>query len=178
MEMHEDQQVFKLLSLLFQYPSPEWIYDEGLKEEISEIQDPKTKLSLTLFFEYLHSTPMEELTTTYVNTFDFNSKTTLYLTYVLFQDTKERGKALLKLKNEFKQAGVELLTDELPDYFPLLLEFAALAPQDIAAKLFRVNQKALTQLENNLKEINSPYCSLLAACQSTIKEFINKRQAS
>lgn len=178
MGMHDEKAVFQLLSLMFQYPNAEWIHDETLKDELANIQDSETKLQLTLFYEYLQSTPIEELEQNYVNTFDFNSKTTLYLTYVLFQDTRERGKAFLKLKSEFRDAGFEALTDELPDYFPLLLEFVSMAPEEIGAKLFRVNQKAITKLEENLQEINSPYCTLIAACQSAIKEFIKKRQAS
>lgn len=176
--MHDDQRIFKLLSICFQYPSEDWIFDEALMEELTEIQNSETKLQLKLFYDYLQSTPIEELHQNYVNTFDFNTKTTLYLTYVLFQDTRERGKALLKLKGEFREAGLEQLSGELPDYFPLLLEFVSIAPEDIGAKLFRVNQKAVSKLEDNLQEMNSPYCTLLAACQSAITEFIKKRQVS
>lgn len=64
----------------------------------------------------------------YVAVFDHDRHRSLHLTYYRHGDTRGRGMALLALKDAYRRAGHPPPEDELPDYLPLMLEFAALSP--------------------------------------------------
>ncbi|HEY7208208.1 MAG TPA: nitrate reductase molybdenum cofactor assembly chaperone, partial [Gaiellaceae bacterium] len=104
-----------------------------------------------------------ELAQAYVETFDLRRRTSLYLTYYLHGDTRKRGMALLRLKRLYAQAGLELAREELPDYLPLVLEFAALAPGDAGETLLREHRPELELLRANLHDAGSPYADVLEA---------------
>ena len=63
----------------------------------------------------------------HVETFDLTRRCSPYLTYYRYGDTRQRGMALLALKHTYRRAGFEPAERELPDYLPVVLEFAALA---------------------------------------------------
>ncbi|MBL4953921.1 nitrate reductase molybdenum cofactor assembly chaperone [Neobacillus sp. OS1-32] len=176
--MDEHQHILGLASLLLQHPETEWFTDEQLKEEINLIDDQLTKMLFRQFYHYLHSVPFHELCANYSFTFDFNEKTTLYLTHYLFGENPDRGKALIKLKKDYDEAGLPLKSNELPDFLPLVLEFCSLAPADTAQKMLMVHRRAIDQLVKELSAIDSPYQFILQACVETIENMINKQKAS
>lgn len=135
---------YKLLSVLLRYP------DERLVEARDEIaaavdalSDSAQKTALARFGEHLAGASASELAQDYVQTFDLRRRSSLYLTYYLHGDTRKRGIALLRLKRLYAAAGMELTRDELPDYLPLLLEFAALAPAGLGDTLLREHRPSL-----------------------------------
>ena len=65
----------------------------------------------------------------YVETIDLHKRSGLYLTFYSDGDKRERGSALLRLKQLYRAAGLPLEGTELPDYLPVMLEFAAAAPR-------------------------------------------------
>ena len=73
-------------------------------------------------------TPVPELQRLYVEAFDFSKQCSLRLTYHVHGDRRQRGMALLRLKGAYRAVGLEPPGTELPDYLPLMLEFATLAP--------------------------------------------------
>jgi nitrate reductase molybdenum cofactor assembly chaperone NarJ/NarW len=85
--------------------------------------------------------------------------------------------ALLRLKRSYAAAGLELARDELPDYLPLVLEFAAIAPPGAGAMLLREHRPALELLRANLASEASPYAHLLdAVCASLPRLTALERQ--
>ncbi|MDP5275315.1 nitrate reductase molybdenum cofactor assembly chaperone [Chengkuizengella axinellae] len=176
--MEDSQKIFKLVSILLQYPEKEWKNNKELHEEISNLQDAGIKKRFLTFLTYLDNQSMNELWKNYVNIFDFNEKTTLYLTYIIFGDNRERGPAFVKLKQEFAEAGFMLEHDELPDYLPLILEFASIAPRENASKLFKIHRKAIDLLHVELEKMTSPYVNLLEICRATIDSYMKESKAS
>jgi nitrate reductase delta subunit len=156
---------YKLLSVLLRYP------DERLAAGHDEIAAAVAELPrraperepLERFLAYLLATPPLELAQGYVETFDLRRRSSLYLGWYLHGDTRKRGMALLRLKRLYAAAGLELTADELPDYLPLVLEFAALAPDGAGEALLREHREALELLRANLHEARSPYAHLLDA---------------
>ena len=65
----------------------------------------------------------------YVETFDLRRRCALYLTYYRYGDTRKRGMAMLGFKTAYRAAGFVPCEDELPDYLPMVLDFAALRPR-------------------------------------------------
>ncbi len=102
----------------------------------------------------------------YVRTFDMVPEHSLHLTHHLIGEDKSRGPALIDLAEFFKSHGVEIKENELPDYLPLLLEFASLmAPEEGAAFLSRWH-KVLRQLHANLADAQSPYAALIGLLEA------------
>ena len=96
----------------------------------------------------------------YVETFDLHRRCSLYLSYYLYGDRRQRGQEFVRLKRLYEAAGLRLAGRELPDYLPLLLEFAALEPVTGAAILsdFRV---ALELLRAALADADSPWSAVV-----------------
>ncbi len=174
----ENQKVFKLCSIMLQYPQNEWLKLKRLKYEISLLKDSEVQQLFLQFLNYLEATSFENLCITYVSTFDFNDATTLYLTYSIFGDNQERGPALIELKQQIDEAGYNLQKEELPDYLPLILELAANAPTEITEKIFKVHRNAIEKLKNELDKLNSPYIPLINVCVKAINQYMKERKAS
>jgi nitrate reductase delta subunit len=119
--------------------------------------------ALQRFDAYLDAHSARELEQRYVETFDLRRRAGLYATYYVHGDTRKRGMALLRLKRLYAAAGLELASGELPDYLPLMLEFAALAPDGAGETLLREHRPALELLRASLRDADSPYADLLDA---------------
>ena len=145
--------LFRLLSVLLQYPR------EDVAAASDELRRAAGDPRIAAFVETLADAPLQELQDEYVTTFDFDRRASLYLTYHTHGDRRQRGLELVRLKRRFAAAGFELTEDELPDYLPALLEFAALAP-DGAAPLAEL-RPSLELVRRRLHELNSRYATLL-----------------
>jgi len=157
---------YKLLSVLLRYPDAALVdARDEIRQAIMALPDNRP---LAEFGRYLDGADGVELARAYVETFDLHRRTSLYLTYYVHGDTRKRGMALLRLKRLYEAAGLEPATGELPDYLPLMLEFAALAPDDLGETLLREHRPSLELLRRGLDEAGSPYAHLLEALSSAL----------
>ena len=157
---------YKLLSVLLRYPDAALVdARDEIREAIEALPDNRP---LAEFGRYLDGADGGELARAYVETFDLHRRTSLYLTYYVHGDTRKRGMALLRLKRLYAAAGLEPATGELPDYLPLMLEFAALAPDGVGETLLREHRLSLELLRRGLDEAGSPYAHLLEALSSAL----------
>lgn len=131
------QPAWKLISLMLSYPD-----HPDFAELMSEVRDWAEELgatSLAVVANRITSTNVDDLVAEYVQRFDFQSKTCLYLTAHELGDSRKRGLALVALRRMLADAGlfeaslVEGDESELPDYLPLLFEFLAAKPADFDA---------------------------------------------
>jgi nitrate reductase delta subunit len=144
---------YRLLSLALEYPDAP--IDEALRVAADALPGP--------FRGWWGETPLAGRQRRYVETFDLDRRTSLHLTYYLHGDTRKRGLALLRLKRLYAAAGLPLATGELPDYLPLVLEFAALAPDGHGETVLADHRLALELLRLRLSEAASPWACLLDA---------------
>lgn len=162
-------QVYKLLSALLDYPSQELV---DHLTELSEYTaqsldiDHAERDALQGFINHLQSAPLTELQADYVKTFDMTAEHSLHLTHHLFGDDKNRGPALIDLGELYKDYGVEVVTNELPDYLPLVLEFTAYLDDSEATVFLSDAKKVLSVLTDNLKKAESPYAALLSIIEN------------
>ena len=160
---------YKLLSVLLRYPDAAVVdARDEIREAMEALPDTPARRSLGEFGRYLDGAGPGELAQAYVETFDLHRRTSLYLTYYVHGDTRKRGMALLRLKRLYAAAGLEPATGELPDYLPLMLEFAALAPDGLGETLLREHRPALELLRHGLGDVRSPYAHLLEALTSSL----------
>jgi len=172
--METNQKVFKLTSFLLQYPTQQWLNEIlTIKLEVDELHDSMSKLYLQSFLHYVETTPFQTLCENYVQTFDYHGIVTLHLTYNVFKDSRQRGEALIKLKQMFQQSNMEITTDELPDYLPLILEFLSVAKDDQMEPILKMHHKSIEKLHEDLASADSDYHFILKA----VCEVLNRKLA-
>jgi nitrate reductase delta subunit len=158
-------QIYKMLSVLLEYPDQELIdHLPEITEKLAQCVDldDAEQSALCEFIDYLAGLPLTELQANYVQTFDMTAEQSLHLPHHLFGDDKNRGPALIDLGEMYKDYGVEVVTNELPDYLPLILEFAAYLDDNEAMVFLSDANKVLKVLADNLKNAGSPYAGLLS----------------
>jgi nitrate reductase delta subunit len=120
----------KLLSVLLVDP------DEELIAALPELHEAAAELprderrALEPVLDAIATTPLAELRRAYVETFDFDRRCGLHLTYHTHGDRRQRGLELVRLKRRYAEAGLPFAGTELPDYLPVMLEFASLRPEE------------------------------------------------
>jgi nitrate reductase delta subunit len=163
---------YKLLSLLLQYPDPRLAASRpAIPAAVAELPASAGKDAIERFAAYWAETAPSTLAQTYVETFDLQKRCSLYLTFYLYGDTRKRGMALLRLKHMYRAAGLVPEGPELPDYLPVMLEFAAFAPPGYGETVLREYRAALALIQMALREKGSPYLHLLDALCAGLPEM-------
>lgn len=161
---------YRLCSLLLSYPDEDLL---GAREEIraalEELPGSPAVTALAHFLGWWDTTEPTAIAQHYVETIDLNKRSGLYLTFYSDGDKRERGSALVRLKRLYRAAGLPLEgTTELPDYLPVMLEFAASAPRGRGEIVLRENRAALELVRLSLRDLASPYADVLDAVCHTL----------
>lgn len=151
----------KLVSVLMQYPTSALFEGLPLLCELTEQTPRKVREHLATFVQWLGYTAPDDVARHYVKTFDLRKRCALYLTYYRYGDTRNRGMALIEFKMAYRAAGFTPDEYELPDYLPMVLDFAALCER--GQRLLHGHRADLELLRKALDEAESPYAELLAA---------------
>jgi nitrate reductase delta subunit len=120
---------FKLASVLLQYPTVALFDGLDHLAEAASTAPRASREPFGKFLDWLSRTPPDTVAMHYVETFDLRRRCALYLTYYRYGDTRKRGMAMLAFKAAYRAAGFEPDENELPDFLPLVLDFAALHPR-------------------------------------------------
>jgi nitrate reductase delta subunit len=99
----------------------------------------------------------------YVELFDRGRRTALHLFEHVHGDSRDRGPAMVDLAQTYDRAGLQLVPGELPDYLPVVLEFASTQPSPQAREFLRETAHIVQAIFSALLERGSPYASVLAA---------------
>lgn len=99
----------------------------------------------------------------YVQLFDRGRATSLHLFEHVHGDSRERGPALIDLAQCYAQAGLYLAPGELPDYLPVVLEFASTQPAPEARAFLGEIAHILNALFSALQQRRSAYAAVLGA---------------
>ncbi|MEW5770181.1 MAG: nitrate reductase molybdenum cofactor assembly chaperone [Pseudomonadota bacterium] len=158
---------YKLLAKLLEYPDAELQAElPRLNKALREGFEATEWIVLERFMRQLADESLTESQAAYVRTFDMTPEHALHLTHHLFGDDKNRGPALIDLTEYYRQYGLEIAANdggsrELPDYLPLVLEFAAQLEAEEARVFLSQWTKVLNQLAANLETAESPYAPLV-----------------
>ena len=98
----------------------------------------------------------------YVQTMDQRRRCCLYLSWWTEGETRRRGLALARLKEIYRSRGHELVSTELPDFLPVVLEFAASHP-DLGLAVLQEHRAGLEMLRLALVEEGTPYAGAVEA---------------
>jgi nitrate reductase molybdenum cofactor assembly chaperone NarJ/NarW len=152
---------YKLASVLLQYPTAALFDGFGQLAEAASAAPRASREPFGVFLEWLSRTSPDTVARHYVETFDLRRRCALYLTYYRYGDTRKRGIAMLTFKAAYRAAGFEPTDSELPDYLPLVLDFAALHPR--GERLLRAHRTDLELLLRALRQAGSPYAGVIEA---------------
>ena len=153
---------YKLASVLLQYPTTALFDGLGELGAFAATTSPRpAREAFARFLAWLEATSPAEVAQHYVQTFDLRRRCALYLTYYRYGDTRKRGLAMVAFKAAYRDAGFVPADDELPDYLPMVLDFAALA--DRGQRLLRSRRGDLELLRRALARAQSPYEDVVAA---------------
>lgn len=126
----------RVLARLLDYPGDEMLaalpeLKAALREEraLSEARLQE----LEALVAWMASKDRFALQSEYVETFDRGRASSLHLFEHVHGDSRERGPALVDLAKTYESAGVFFDAKELPDYLPVVLEFASTQPPALAA---------------------------------------------
>lgn len=154
---------FKLASVLLQYPTAALL--SGLDELdafAASAGGPKAaREAFARFLGWLRAADPAQVAQHYVRTFDLRRRCALYLTYFRYGDTRKRGMAMVEFKTAYRAAGFTPSDAELPDYLPMVLEFAALTER--GRKLLHGHRADVELLRRGLEKAESPYADVVAA---------------
>jgi nitrate reductase delta subunit len=160
-----------MLSTLLDYPDQELIDNlQAMRERLDGLEDIGADElgAVRTFLDWLDRSDLIRMQEDYVKTFDLTPEHSLHLTHHFFGDDNDRnrGPALIDLGELYKDYGIELTTNELPDYLPLILEFASMLEDTEAIAFLADANKVLTVLADNLASAGSPYAPLLSIVKS------------
>lgn len=155
---------YKLLSAFLQYPGEALVAaEEELAGAIAALPASKARDALERFWAGWVAMPPLARAQRYVETFDLHKRCSLYVSFYQHGDRRQRGVGLVRLKRMYAAAGLVMDGGELPDYLPLMLEFAALAPDGYGETVLAEYRPAIEVLRAALRHAGSPYALLLDA---------------
>jgi nitrate reductase delta subunit len=89
----------------------------------------------------------------------------LHLFEHVYGESRDRGQAMVNLRERYRAAGLDIASNELPDYLPLLLEFLAQCPDTEARQLLGEAAHVLRVLQERLASRGSIYAPVFAALE-------------
>ena len=151
------------------YPEQDVIATSGLLRAALAESAPREAENFAPLLAFWDSSDPSMIQTHYVDIFDLSRKHSLYLSYWTDGDTRRRGEVLGAFKRRYRDSGFLVdLRGELPDFLPMVLEFAALVDPDGGTELLQANRPGLELLRLALLDDASPYAGVLAAVCATL----------
>lgn len=165
---------FKILSLFLSYPGKDLqdFLPQGIEEMRREhLLDLRSLAYLEEFAAHHAGMDLIDWQANFVDLFDTSRNTSLYIFEHLKGDSKERGQAMADLMDFYRENGLVLSGDELPDYLPVFLEFLSTLDLPKAAELLSQTVNVIDRICSILKEKDNPYMHVLAAVISLSSEM-------
>ncbi|MBY0510554.1 MAG: nitrate reductase molybdenum cofactor assembly chaperone [Rhodospirillaceae bacterium] len=157
---------YKILSTAMCYPTAEFqAVTEGLIEalEAENLLPASQTKALAILLREIGTFDLLETQSRYVDLFDRTRSLSLHLFEHVHGESRDRGQAMVSLLERYREAGLDLSANELPDYIPLFLEFlSTLQPKEARAMLADTNH-ILSALGERLRKRQSAYAAIMEA---------------
>ncbi|TPG64696.1 nitrate reductase molybdenum cofactor assembly chaperone [Ewingella americana] len=153
----------RILGLLLDYPGELlWDHQNDLLEAIDESEELTTeqRLDLALYVADFCQQELLDAQSAYTGLFDRGRATSLLLFEHVHGESRDRGQAMVDLLDQYRAAGLEIDSRELPDYLPLYLEYLSTLSRAEACSGLNDIAPILALLSARLQERNSHYAEL------------------
>ena len=158
--------LFRVFSALLSYPSLDM---RAALPEMADVvaQSPLIGTSerdgLLALIEDLSLGDQLDAEERYSDLFDRGRMLSLHLFEHLHGDSRDRGSAMVELKQLYEAAGFELSRSELPDYLPVVLEYLSVRDIDEAREMLADCAHILKVIARALIARQSNYAAVLQA---------------
>jgi len=154
---------FKALAALLAYPESAVIaavpeIEQVLREE--RLIGNASRVALQRLFDELRSEDLMDLQERYVGLFDRVRSLSLHLFEHVHGESRDRGQAMVDLRQLYLRHGYELDTDELPDFLPAFLEFLSYVPLVEARELLADTVHLIESIGARLTKRSSAYAAV------------------
>ena len=156
----------RVLARLLDYPGAEMRAAlPGLLAVLVEEQalTPERLAELKALIATLQQADTYAVEARYVESFDRGRATSLHLFEHVHGDSRERGPALVDLQQTYQSGGMFFEASELPDFLPVVLEFASTQPPETARAFLGEMAHIFNAIFNALQQRESAYASVLGA---------------
>ncbi len=157
---------FKALSVLLSYPSDDLKAAVGEVREILASEGILSKDAISAIQPLLadmETLDLYELQERFVILFDRSRTLSLNLFEHVHGESRDRGPAMVDLLETYRDGGFDLVSTELPDHLPILLEFLSNRPIDEAKEMLEDAGHIMAALAERLHRRTSNYAAVLAA---------------
>ena len=151
-----------ILSHLLRYPSeamqqaaPELVAAlelDGVLES-GQIEEVKPLVQALIDDELL------DLQEGYSSLFDRGMALSLHLFEHVHGESRDRGQAMVDLRDRYEARGLEIAANELPDYLPLFLEYLSVLPTEQALEELSQPGVVIAALAQRLAEKGTPWAA-------------------
>ncbi len=156
----------KAISALLSYPTVE--LQQAKAELVEALQQgdllpAEIVTAMTVLIDQIAAGDIYTLQETYVGLFDRSRTLSLNLFEHVHGESRDRGGAMVDLVENYRAAGFDPATSELPDHIPVLLEFLAMRPIDEAREVLADAAHIMDVLQTRLTRRESIYAPVFAA---------------
>lgn len=158
--------VFKAFSALLSYPSEEMrraLPEIAAAISAAPLLAARERRELLELIDQLGRGDLLAAEERYVDLFDRGRALSLHLFEHLHGESRDRGKAMVELKQLYERAGFELSARELPDYLPVLLEYLSYCDRAEAQAMLSDCAHILAAIGRSLIARRSRYAAVLQA---------------
>lgn len=170
MRQEQTMKTLKVLGFLLSYPSAQTV---EVLPECREIIHQEKWLSdeslqkLNRLMEWMEGQDLLDLQEEYVALFDRTPSLSLHLFEHVHGDSRDRGQALVDLAQVYKEAGLIIASEEMPDYLPLFLEYLSILALEEARENMNGAIDVIAAIGGRLKNRNSLYNAVFEALSET-----------
>ncbi|MBK5071752.1 nitrate reductase molybdenum cofactor assembly chaperone [Budviciaceae bacterium CWB-B4] len=153
----------KILSYLLEYPDQAlWQGADELLAATAEADEltAEQKSALAALIHWRCQGNLLDAQEEYSSLFDRGRATSLLLFEHVHGESRDRGQAMVDLLDQYKQAGLQIDSCELPDHLPLFLEFLSVLDESQARGWLQDIAAILALLGARLHERDSGYAAL------------------
>ncbi|MFB6259842.1 MAG: nitrate reductase molybdenum cofactor assembly chaperone [Thiohalorhabdaceae bacterium] len=164
--------LYRLLSALIDYPSAELQeVAPAMRKAVADHPDlaREEREGLLALIDRVGGTDLLELQEAYSALFDLGGEIHLHVTHFEHGDTQERGQKLVAMDQFYRLHGYVNERFEVPDYLPLMLEFAGEVGADAEAMIAEFGP-IYADLEAKLAAKDSPYASAFTVLKNRVGE--------
>jgi nitrate reductase delta subunit len=172
---------FKLLGLLLTYPGQPLQEAAGSFTGVFESEDLLTRSQIRSLQPLLNEYANEDLITLqerYVATFDRGRNHCLYLFEHIHGESRDRGVAMVDMKEMYATKGLDISSNELPDYLPLFLEYLSFCELDEAIELLSDAIDVIATIGAHLTRSKSIYSCIFNVLENLPKIKVDKKKVA
>lgn len=156
----------KVLGTLLTYPSADLVaalpeFQEILKKE--KWLPGESLKALNHLVDWMSGQDLLDLQEEFVALFDRTPSLCLHLFEHVHGDSRDRGQALVDLSGVYRDAGLLINTEEMPDFLPLFLEYLSVIEAEESRQNLGEIANVLGVLAGRLQNRQSPYAAVFEA---------------